>query len=199
MGRATLPYLVNLLFVVLVPGFKFTSVFGFSLLLNMGFQFWSGFLLALYYYPDPALVILNREEYVNEVWWFVFVYKVHVIGVDGIFTLSYLHILKKIFIKNFLGSEVEGWSTGTYAFLVYHVVVFLGITLSTNHLGDLTLTIAATIFWSLFLYKHKILTIFFTNRHLNVEQLIRFMLAHYLAAAYYLYLVQAHVLFVHEM
>jgi hypothetical protein len=60
--------------------------------------------------------------------------------------LSYLHILKKLFIKNFIGVDIEGWASGTFAFLVFHVVVFLGITLSTNHLGDLTLTIGATIF-----------------------------------------------------
>lgn len=82
----------------------------------------------------------------NEVWWFWYVHKIHVIGVDSIFILSYLHIIKKIFIKNFIGAELEGWVSGSYAFLVFHVVVFLGITLSTNHLGDLTLTIGATIF-----------------------------------------------------
>lgn len=161
-------------------------------------QMWSGFLLALYYVPDPSLVMTYREEYMNEIWWFFYVYKVHVVGVDSIFILSYLHILKKLFIKNFVGSEVEGWTTGTYAFLVYHAVVFLGITLSTNHLGDLTLTIGASIFWSLFLNKHKIATLLFTNKHLNVDQLIRFMVAHYLVAWYYIYLVQSHVMFIHE-
>ena len=134
----------------------------------------------------------------NELWWFFYAYKTHVVGVDSIFILSYLHILKKIFIKNFVGTEVEGWTTGTYAFLVYHAVVFLGITLSTNHLGDLTLTIGASIFWSLFLNKHKIATLLFTNKHLNVDQLIRFMIAHYLAAWYYIYLVQSHVMYIHE-
>jgi quinol-cytochrome oxidoreductase complex cytochrome b subunit len=160
---------------------------------------WSGFLLALYYVPDPSFVITYREEYMNEVWWFFFVYKTHVIGVDSIFILSYLHILKKLFIKNFIGVDIEGWASGTFAFLVFHVVVFLGITLSTNHLGDLTLTIGATIFWSLFGYKHKIQTLLFTNRHLNMEQLLRFMIAHYVMAWYYVYLIQTHVVFIHEM
>lgn len=172
---------------------------GFALLINIITQMWSGFLLALYYIPDPSLVITNREEYMNEIWWYFFVYKIHTIGVDSLFTLSYLHIIKKIFIKNFIGANLDGWLTGSYSFLVFHVVVFLGITLSTNHLGDLTLTIGATIFWSLFAYKHKIVTLLFTNRHLNAEQLIRFMLAHYVVAWYYVYLVQMHVLHIHEM
>jgi len=74
------------------------------------------------------------------------VHSAHVVGVDSIFTLSYLHIFKKVYIKNFVGADLDGWVTGTYAFLVYHAVVFLGITLSSNHLGDLTLTIGANIF-----------------------------------------------------
>lgn len=113
--------------------------------------------------------------------------------------MSYLHIYKKIYIKNFLGTDADGWTTGTYAFLVYHVVVFLGITLTTNHLGDLTLTIGANIFWSLFGFSHKAYAILFTNKHLNVDQLTRFMIAHYVVAWYYSYLVQSHVMYIHEM
>jgi quinol-cytochrome oxidoreductase complex cytochrome b subunit len=131
---------------VTVPYFKATSVFGFSLLVNMVLQMWSGLLLALYYVPDPSFVLTFREEYVNEVWWYFYVYKIHVIGVDTIFVFSYLHILKKIYLKNHVEADVDGWFTGAYAFLFYHVVVFLGITLSTNHLGDVTITIAANIY-----------------------------------------------------
>jgi len=184
---------------LLVPNFKPTSVFGFSLLINMGAQVFSGILLSLYYIPDPTMVMTLREEYMNEIWWFPYVYKTHLVGVDSIFVLSYLHIFKKIYIKNFVGADLEGWVTGTHAFLLYHVVVFLGITLSSNHLGDLTLTIGANIFWSLFNFRHKTYAPVFTNRHLNVEQLTRFMVAHYCIAWYYLYLVQAHVMYIHEM
>jgi len=81
---------------------------------------------------------------------------------------------------------------------VYHVVVFLGITLSATHLGDLTLTIAANIFWSLFGFTHEAYCIVFTNKHLNVDQLTRLMVAHYILAWYYTYLVQSHVLHIHE-
>lgn len=77
-------------------------------------------------------------------------------------------------------------------------MVFLGITLSTNHLGDVTITIAANIYWSLLARWHKTYAIFFTNRHLNVDQLTRFMIAHYVGAYYYVYLLQLHVMFIHE-
>lgn len=126
-------------------------------------------------------------------------YSAHTLGVDFLFVLSYLHVLKKLYLKNFTDGDVDGWFTGAYAFLVYHLVVFLGITLSTNHLGDVTVMIAANIYWSLLFRWHKAYAPFFSNKHLNTDQLTRFMLAHYVTAWYYAYLVQAHVIFIHEM
>jgi len=198
-GRAFLSFVEKYAVYVVVPHFKPTSVFGFAVLVNMITQFYSGLLLSLYYTPDPTTVMTLREEFINEIWWFIYVYKLHLVGVDSIFVLSYLHIAKKIYIKNFMYGDVDGWVTGTYAFLFYHVVVFLGITLSDNHLGDLTLTIGANIFWSLFAFEHKAYSLAFTNKHLNVEQLVRFMVAHYCTAWYYLFLVQSHVLYIHEV
>lgn len=197
-GRSILPTIARYATFVFVPYFKATSVFGFSLLVNMITQMWSGIMLSLYYVPDPSFVMTFREEYTNEVWWFFYVYKLHVIGVDSIFVLSYAHLLKKIYVRNYVESDVDGWFTGAYAFLVYHVVVFLGITLSSNHLGDVTITIAANIYWSLVFRLHRAYAIFFSNKHLNVDQLTRFMVAHYVVAWYYTYLVQLHVMFIHE-
>jgi hypothetical protein len=45
---------------------------------------------------------------------------------------------------------------------------------------------------------HKTYTIFFSNKHLNVDQLTRFMIAHYLVSYYYTYLLQLHVMYIHE-
>jgi quinol-cytochrome oxidoreductase complex cytochrome b subunit len=106
--RLTLGAILKYAMLILVPYFRASSVFGFSLLLNMLTQMWSGLLLALYYVPDPSFVLTFREEYMNEVWWYFYVYKLHVVGVDTIFVLSYLHILKKIFIKNFVDGDVDG-------------------------------------------------------------------------------------------
>ncbi len=129
-----------------MPYFRPTSVFGFALLVAIYVQMYSGFLLAIFYLPDPSFVIPIREDLFMEVWWFPYVYKAHVLGVDILFTLSYLHILKKFYLKNYAEGDLDGWFTGAYAFLVYHLVVFLGITLSTNHLGDVTIMIAANIY-----------------------------------------------------
>lgn len=164
----------------------------------MIFQILSGILLSFYYVPDPSFIILYREDYLNEVYFYSYFYKMHVLGVDIIFTMSYMHLLKKIYIKNFMKSDCDGWITGMYAFLIYHVVVFLGITLSTNHLGDVTVTIAAGIFASLLNHVHKVHYFIFTNKHLNADQLVRFMIFHYVIAYYYVFLVQTHTMYIHE-
>jgi hypothetical protein len=46
------------------------------------------------------------------------------------------------------------------------------------------------------LFIHKGYYILFTNRHLNTDQLTRFMVLHYFVPWYYLYLVKMHVSFV---
>jgi len=113
----------------------------------------------------------------------------------------YYHIyifLKKIFLKNYVSSESDGWILGGYAFLWFHYVVALGICLSATHLSDLTLTIIANIYWSLFDNIYKTYYVIFTNKHLNTDQLTRTMIFHYLTPWYYLYLIQLHILFCHE-
>lgn len=197
-SRASVRVLVRYALALFVPYLRASSVFGFALLVNMVCQMASGLLLALYYIPDPSFVMTFREEYMNEVWWFFYVHRLHVVGVDTIFVLSYLHLLKKVYLKNYVGADIDGWVTGVYAFLVYHVVVFLGITLSTNHLGDVTITIVANIYWGLLQRWHKSYCAFFTNQHLNVDQLARFMVVHYIVAYYYTYLIQLHTMFIHE-
>jgi hypothetical protein len=112
--------------------------------------------------------------------------------------LSYMHIMKKIYLKNYVTSESDGWMLGAYAFLWFHLIIALGISLSASHLSDLTLTIVANIFWSLLNNIYKTYYIIFTNKHLNTDQLVRLMALHYLTPWYYLYLVQLHAMFCHE-
>jgi len=103
----------------------------------------------------------------------------HVRGVDTLMLLSYLHILKKIYLKNYITTESDGWLLGGYAFFFFHYIVMLGISLSATHLSDLTLTVIANIFWSLMNNTYKTYYIIFTNKHLNIDQLTRFMVLHY--------------------
>lgn len=197
-SRQNMYMLLKYVTIILVPYFKFSSVFGFSILISIVLQVLSGFFLCLTYIPDPTFVITFREEYINEMWYFLWIYKIHVLGVDVIFVLSYVHIFKKIWIKNFIKCDRDGWYTGSFAFLIFHLVVFFGITLSTTHLGDVTITIAANMFWSLLKRWHKTYCILFSNKHLNVDQLSRFAIIHYILAYYYIFLVQLHIMFIHE-
>ena len=183
---------------LILPLSSTTSIIGFMLLMTIVFQLLSGFFLGWYYIPEPGLVIELREEMFNDTRFGVEVFYLHVRGVDTIFVLSYLHILKKVYIKNYLSVDSDGWLIGGYAFLWFHYIVFLGISLSATHLSDLTLTIGANIFWSLLNFSYKTYYIIFTNKHLNTDQLTRFMVLHYFLPWYYLYLIQVHVLFCHE-
>lgn len=164
----------------------------------MVMQVLSGFFLGWYYVPEPGLVVELREEMFNDTRFGAEVYYMHVRGVDTLMVLSYVHILKKIFLKNYITAESDGWLLGGYAFFFFHIIIFLGISLSANHLSDLTLTIGANIYHSLFNNAYKVHYIIFTNKHLNTDQLTRFMILHYFTPFYYFYLVKLHVLFCHE-
>jgi quinol-cytochrome oxidoreductase complex cytochrome b subunit len=96
--------------------------------------------------PEPGLVIELREEMFNDTRFGAEVFYIHVRGVDTLMVLSYMHILKKIYLKNYVTSESDGWLLGGYAFFWFHYIIALGISLSASHLSDLTLTIIANIF-----------------------------------------------------
>ena len=183
---------------LVLPFSSVTSVIGFMLFLTILLQLLSGFFLGWYYIPEPGLVIELREEMFNDTRFGAEVFYMHVRGVDTLFVLSYLHILKKIYLKNYVTAESDGWLLGGYAFLWFHYIVILGISLSATHLSDLTLTIVANVAWSLFNCIHKTYYIIFTNKHLNTDELTRLMILHYFTPWYYLYLVQLHVMFCHE-
>jgi len=183
---------------LVLPFSSVTSIIGFMLFLTILMQLLSGFFLGWYYIPEPGLVVELREEMFNDTRFGAEVFYMHVRGVDSLMVLSYMHILKKIYLKNYITSESDGWMLGGYAFFWFHYIIALGISLSASHLSDLTLTIVANIFWSVFNNIYKTYYIIFTNKHLNTDQLTRLMILHYFTPWYYLYLVKLHVLFCHE-
>lgn len=182
----------------MLPFSSFTSVIGFVLLLGIFVQLLSGFFLSWYYLPEPGLVIELREEMFESTRYGVETFSIHVRGVDVIFTYSYFHIFKKFSLKNYVTTDGDGWILGGYAFFWFHYIVGLGICLSASHLSDLTLTIAANIFWSLINNIHKTYYCIFTNKHMNNDSMLRLMLLHYFTPWYYLYLINLHSLFCHE-
>jgi len=115
-------------------------------MLTIVMQILSGFFLGWYFMPEPGLVVELREEMFNDTRFGAECFYMHVRGVDTLMVLSYLHIFKKLYLKNYVTSESDGWMLGGYAFLWFHYIIFLGISLSCTHLSDLTLTIVANIF-----------------------------------------------------
>ena len=105
---------------LVLPFSSVTSIIGFMLLLTMVMQVLSGFFLGWYYVPEPGLVVELREEMFNDTRFGAEVYYMHVRGVDTLMVLSYVHILKKIFLKNYITSESDGWLLGGYAFFFFH-------------------------------------------------------------------------------
>jgi ubiquinol-cytochrome c reductase cytochrome b subunit len=93
---------------LLLPFSSTTSIIGFMLLLTIVLQLISGFFLGWYYMPEPGLVIELREEMFNDTRFGLEVFYMPVRGVDALFVLTYLHIFKKIFIKNYIIAESDG-------------------------------------------------------------------------------------------
>jgi ubiquinol-cytochrome c reductase cytochrome b subunit len=93
---------------LVLPFSSVTSIIGFMLMLTIIMQIMSGFFLGWYFMPEPGLVVELREEMFNDTRFGVEVFYMHVRGVDTIFVLSYLHVLKKIYIKNYIVSDSDG-------------------------------------------------------------------------------------------
>lgn len=139
-----------------------------------------------------------REEMFIDTAYGLEIFQLHVRGVDFLMLLSYFHIFKKIYLKNYINTEADGWMLGGYAFLWFHYIIGLGISLSATWLSDVTVTIMANMFWSILNNVHKSYYIIFTNKHLNVDQMTRLAMLHYFSPWYYLYLIKLHVMFCHE-
>jgi ubiquinol-cytochrome c reductase cytochrome b subunit len=93
---------------LVLPFSSVTSIIGFMLIMTIVMQIASGFFLGWYFMPEPGLCIELREEMFNDTRFGAEVFYMHVRGVDTLMVLSYLHILKKIYLKNYVTSESDG-------------------------------------------------------------------------------------------
>jgi len=129
------------------------SLFGFFTFAVIISQFVSGIMLALSLVPEPMLIPLVREEedtedlYIDDFYW------LHERGVDLIFIFSYTHLFRKLYLNLFDSENESSWKSGVFTFLIFQVVVFLGLVLCCTHLSDITLTIAANILHTFFYLK----------------------------------------------
>jgi quinol-cytochrome oxidoreductase complex cytochrome b subunit len=93
---------------LVLPFSSVTSIIGFMLIMVIVMQILSGFFFGGYFMPEPGLVIELREEMFNDTRFGSEVFYMHVRGVDTLMVLSYLHIFKKLYLKNYVTSESDG-------------------------------------------------------------------------------------------
>jgi quinol-cytochrome oxidoreductase complex cytochrome b subunit len=173
------------------------SLFGFFTFITIAIQLVSGTMLAFSLIPESMLVPIVRDEedmedlYTDDFFW------LHERGVDLIFIFSYIHLFRKLYLNVFEVETEASWKSGVFLFLVFQVVVFLGLVLCCTHLSEITLTIATNVMHTFFFFKGKAYWWFFTDKQLNTDTLVRLAYAHYLSAFYLFFLGILHGVDIH--
>ena len=185
-------------FTVLTVSFHDTnSLFGFFILLVVFSQLVSGTMVSFSLIPEPMLVPIIRDEedledlYTDDFFW------LHERGVDLLFIFSWMHLFRKIYINAFEYEHEIAWKSGVFTFLILQVVTFFGLVLCCTHLSEITLTIAANIMHTFFLFHGKFYWWIFTDKNLNSDTLIRLAYGHYVSAFYMAYLGLLHGIDMH--
>ncbi len=173
------------------------SLFGFFILLVVFSQLVSGTMVSFSFIPEPMLVPIIRDEedledlYTDDFFW------LHERGVDLLFIFSWMHLFRKIYINAFEYEHEVAWKSGVFTFLILQVVTFFGLVLCCTHLSEITLTIAANIMHTFFLFHGKFYWWIFTDKNLNSDTLIRLAYGHYVSAFYMAYLGVLHGIDMH--
>lgn len=125
------------------------------------------------------------------------IFHLHERGVDFVFVLLYLHILKKLYLKSYLSDSSISWKSGSILFLLTHGIIFFGLVLCCTHLSDITLKIAANIMQTFFFKYGNVSYILFTNHTITTDSLIRMMYIHYILAIAIWCLILIHLRMMH--
>ena len=168
------------------------ALFGFMIFLTIASQLVSGTMLSFSLVPESMLIPVVRDEedledlYADDFFW------LHERGVDCIFIFSYLHLFRKLYLNVYEYEHEIAWKSGVFSFMVFQVVVFAGLVLCCTHLSEITLTIAANIMHTFFMFFGKFYWWIFTDKQLNTDTIIRLAYAHYVAAFYLFYISLIH-------
>jgi len=174
-----------------------TPYLDFFILLTVSSQLVSGTMVSFSLIPEPMLVPIVRDEedledlYTDDFFW------VHERGVDLLFIFSWMHLFRKIYINAFEYENEIAWKSGVFTFMILQVVTFFGLVLCCTHLSEITLTIAANIMHTFFLFHGKVYWWIFTDKNLNSDTLIRLAYGHYVSAFYMAYLGLLHGIDMH--
>ena len=147
--------------------------------------------------PDSMLIPMARDEedcedlVTDDFFW------VHERGVDLVFIFTYLHLFRKFYLNLIEYEHEVTWKGGVFTFLIFQVVVFFGLILCCSHLSEITLTIAANIMHTFFLFFGKVYWWLFTDKQLNCDTLLRLAYGHYLSAFFMAYAAVLHGMDMH--
>lgn len=193
----TLYNLIKYFTVLSVSFHDINSLFGFFILLTVFSQLVSGTMVSFSLIPEPMLIPLVRDEedledmYTDDFFW------VHERGVDLLFIFSWMHLFRKIYINAFEYEHEIAWKSGVFTFMILQVVTFFGLVLCCTHLSEITLTIAANIMHTFFLFHGKFYWWIFTDKNLNSDTIVRLAYGHYVSAFYMAYLGVLHGIDMH--
>lgn len=189
--------LLNYFTVLTVSFHEIQSLWGFFALIVVFSQLVSGIMLSFSLIPDSMLIPMSREEedcedlVTDDFFW------LHERGVDLVFIFSYLHLFRKFYLNLIEYEHEVTWKSGVFTFLIFQVVVFFGLILCCSHLSEITLTIAANIMHTFFLFFGKVYWWLFTDKQLNCDTLLRLAYGHYLSAFFMSYAAVLHGMDMH--
>ena len=164
------------------------SLFGFCILLTVFSQLFTGTMLSFSLIPEPMLIPIMRDEedledlYTDDFFW------LHERGVDFLFIFSWAHLFRKLYVGAYDYEHEIAWKSGVFTFMILQVVTFFGLVLCCTHLSEITLTIAANILHTFFMFHGKFYWIIFTDKSLNSDTVIRLAFAHYVSAFFMAYM-----------
>lgn len=174
------------------------SLFGFFSLVVVTNQLISGTMLSFSLVPESLMIPVVRDEEDMENLWTDDFFWLHERGVDLLFIFSWIHLFRKLYLNVVEYEQETAWKSGVFTFLIFQVVVFLGLVLCCTHLSDITLTIAANILHTFFAFKGKAYWWLFTDKQLNTDTIIRLAYAHYVSAFFMFYLAVLHGVDMHH-
>ena len=146
---------------------------------------------------DFALLPISRSTedmedlYTDDFFW------LHQRGVDMIFSLLFLHLLRKLYLKSYYSLQQSAWKSGSLMFLLLHGIIFFGLVLCCTHLSDITLKIAANVVFTLTGKYGSFGYWLFTDQTLNTDTLVRLMYLHYIIPFILVFLAACHLLDMH--
>lgn len=173
---------------------KFNKSIGLLTLTLILVQVLSGFILALNFIPEPALLNSPEESLGLENYFFNDFLYLHKRGVDLIYFFLSIYILQSLYISIFRFRDKYAWKNCIILFLVLVLVTIFGLLISHNTKGDFILAIIINTEASGDLAEIAQKPYFSLSLPPSAETLLDYTYAHYITAFFFFALGSVHFL-----